>query len=148
MKALPAPPSVMIALTGYSEPEDRSARRTPASPPIPPSRWTRTSSAGSWVVSKLPVQNLADEAVEGDRVEPRVRRRDHRRVDHLASRQLLQHPLELRPRVGLVAPDRQVFALQRDAPRVAEAEHARDDPRVHQVALAAHLAVERRGPAQ
>src|SRR5258708_32941230 len=97
----------------------------PGSPPTSSSRWIPTTSAASWLISELPVQDLADEAVEGHRVEPRVRRRDHRRVDHLASRQLFQHPLDLRPRIALVAPDRQVLALQGDAARVAEAEERR-----------------------
>src|SRR5258708_38326502 len=115
----------------------------PGSRPPPSSRWIPTTSAASWLISEPPVQDLADKAVEGYRVEPRVRRRDHRRVDHLASRQLFQHPLDLRPRITLVAPDGQVLALQGHASRVAEAEHARDDPRVHEVALAEHLTVGR-----
>src|SRR5205809_4344825 len=98
-------------------------------------------------VPKLRVQDLADEAVDRDRVEAHVGGDDHPRVDDLALRQLLEHPLELAVRVPVVAPNPQLFALERDLRGVAEAEHAGDKPPVHQLALVEDLAVRRPGAA-
>src|SRR5207244_12365757 len=75
--------------------------------------------------------------------EARVRADDHTLVDHLALRQLLQHPLELAVRVPVVTPDPQLFALERDSRGVAEAEDAGKEPPVHQLALVEDLAVGR-----
>src|SRR5439155_12665646 len=82
-----------------------------------------------------------------DGVEAHVGRDDHPGVDHLTLRQLLQHPLQLAVRVAVVAPDPQLFALERDLRGVAEAEHAGDEPPVHQLALVEDLAVRRPGAA-
>src|SRR3989449_8718584 len=89
------------------------------------------------------VEDLADEAVDRDRIEARVRGDDHPRGDHLALRQPLQHPLELAVRVPVVTPDPQLFALERDSRGVAEAEDAGEEPPVHQLALVEDLAVGR-----
>src|SRR2546427_8716333 len=110
---------------------------------MPRGRAVPASSPRSWLVAELLVEDLADEAVDRDGVEAHIGGDDHSRVDHLALRQLLQHPLELTVRVPVVAPDPQLFALERDSRGVAEAEDAGEEPPVHQLALVEDLAVGR-----
>src|SRR6516164_2071468 len=74
---------------------------------------------------------------------PHVMGRAHPGVDDLTLRELLEHALEVAPGVALLAPDPELFALERDARGVAEAEHARDQALVHQLGLVEHLAVGR-----
>src|SRR2546426_5140038 len=77
------------------------------------------------------VEDLADEAVEGDGVEADVGRGDHAGVDDLALGQLLQHALEMAARLAVLPGDLEILALQSHARGVAEAEDARHDPMVH-----------------
>src|SRR5207245_10877924 len=70
---------------------------------------------------------------------------DRPRVDDLPLRELLQHTLELAVRVAVVAPDPQLFALERDLRGVTEAEDAGDEPSVHQLTVVEDLAVGRPG---
>src|SRR5262249_53534961 len=113
------------------QPRERHAS-TPTSPARP-----RTSR----LLAELLIEDLADEAVDRHGIEAHVRGRDDSGVDDLALRELLEHALEMAVGVPLLAPDAQLLALERDARRVAEAEHARDQALIHQLGLVEHLAV-------
>src|SRR5207245_8352079 len=101
----------------------RGARRPSEGGPSPPPRE---------LLAEFGVEDLADESVDRDGVEAHVGGHDHPRVDDLPLRELLQHTLELAVRVAVVAPDPQLFALERDLRGVTEAEDAGDEPPVHQ----------------
>src|SRR6516165_7885921 len=107
---------------------------TPASPASP-----RTSR----LLAELLIEDLADEAIDRDRIEADVRSLDDPGIDDLSLRELLEHALDMAVRVPLVAPDPQLLALERDARRVAEAEHPRDQALIHQLRLVERLAVGR-----
>src|SRR5262245_48919825 len=93
---------------------------------------------------ELLIEDLTDEAVDRYRIEVRVGRNDHARVDDLALSELLQDPLQVVFGRPGVPPDLQVFALQHQPRGIAEAEDAGHQRVVHELALAEQLAI--RGP--
>src|SRR2546430_6184106 len=115
------------------------ARARTTSAPTTGGRFTRSAA----LLAELLIEDLADEAVDGDGIEAHVRGRDDPGVDDLALRQLLEDALEMAVGVPLLAPDPELLALERDPRGIAEAEHARDQAPVHQLGLVEHLAVGR-----
>src|SRR5262245_38146834 len=88
------------------------------------------------LLPELLVEDLPDEAVDGDRVEADVGGADHPGVDDLALAQLVEDALEVGLGVALLTLDAEVLALEEDPGRVLEAEHAGDQSPVHHLALA------------
>src|SRR5437773_6793907 len=94
------------------------------------------------------VEDLGDEAVEGDGVEAHVGGEDDAGVDHLALGQLVHGALDLRLGVAVGAEDIEVLALQRDlvARGVHEGEDAGHQGLVHHLVLLEEIAVGLPGP--
>src|SRR6266545_593945 len=98
--------------------------------------------------SEFLVEDLGDEAVEGDGIEAHVGGEDDAGVDDLALGQLVQGALDLRLGVAVRAQDIEVFALEGDlmARGVHEGEDARHQRLVHHLVLLEELAVGLSGP--
>src|SRR4029453_15310636 len=98
---------------------------------------------GPGLLAKLLVEDLADEAVDRNRIEAHVGGHDDAGIYDLAPRQLLEDALDVPGRVPLLAPDLELLALERYPRGWAEAEPPRDQPLVHQLRLIETLAVRR-----
>jgi CheY-like chemotaxis protein len=147
IRDLGPPQPHLAALTGYSRPENRERAAeagfdTHLVKPIDPAALSDlVKPRRAWSLAEFRFEDLADEPVDGDRVEPHVGRRDDPGVHDLPLRQLVEHTLELPLGVALVAADLEVFALEHDAGRVPEAEDARDEPLVHDLGFPEELPV-------
>src|SRR5262249_52645237 len=82
--------------------------------------------SGPALVAEFLVEDLADEPIERDRVEPGIGPVDDAGVHDLAPRQVVEHALEMIGGRALVAADLQILALQHQPGRVSEAEPAGD----------------------
>src|SRR5262245_13473226 len=117
-----------------------AARSTPGSTRTWSSRSIPPSSPHC-SVAKFLVEDLADEAVDRDRIEPHVRGLDHPGIDDLPLRQLVEHALQMSGRVALLPANLQLLALQRHPGGVTEAEHPRHQAMIHQLPVAEQFTV-------